>query len=385
VTPFNVTPFNVGRSRQWLLIVKFVLSVLALSFASAAFPQALCNEVQVLPRQLFRPTPEEACTAYVNEINSIQEQIYCGPQGGPYVYGKLLLTIVNPLYGNYGSVSHCQMRLTGPCTDLESLQPYSGRRVPCDIKISLTGPSATKVSTPGPAITQTATVTRNGTPEAGHAVRISLTGGGAAVSGTTDSSGKYSFSYVPPRNPVTAVVTATCSDCNNTATKSITVTGGDEICPAEPGSQVGNPINPSTARKVQTEVDYTDAAAHPLSLSRHYRSSADGPSAGLGGAWSHNYAGSISIAPADVASVSLGNGYSAYFQRDTPTSPWYTNPVNASNPDRLEQTGDTFTYTRDADNSRWTFTNTAPGVLPILNARLTSCTPGLSPSATAGR
>jgi RHS repeat-associated protein len=236
--------------------------------------------------------------------------------------------------------------------------------------ITLTGPSTTRVSTPGPAISQTASVTRNGVPEVGKAVSISLTSSsGAAISGTTDSNGNYAFTYVPPRSPVIAQLSATCSDCSNTATKAITVTGGNQSCPADPGSLEGNPINPALAYKVQAEPDYSDSAPHPLSLTRHYRSDLEIAPAGLVSGWSHNYAGRIRIAN-NTASVQLGNGSNVYFQRKDADKPWYNHPENTANPDRLEQVGDTITYTRDQDNSVWTFTNTSPG-LPLLVARLT--------------
>jgi RHS repeat-associated protein len=239
--------------------------------------------------------------------------------------------------------------------------------------IKITGPSTTRVSTPGPAIPQIATVTRNGTPIADKAVSISVNAG-TAISGTTDSNGNYAFTYVPPRSPVVAQLTATCSECSNTATKAITVTGGFESCPADPGTVEGNPINPALAHKVQTEVDYTDSAPHGLGLSRHYRSSLEVAFASMGSGWSHNYAGRINIVDDKFASILLGSGYSAYFQRDTPSSAWTTSPANAANPDRLDQSGDTITFLRDSDNSRWTFTNTSPGVLPIVNARLSTIT-----------
>jgi RHS repeat-associated protein len=251
---------------------------------------------------------------------------------------------------------------------------YKESRV-CPAAISLSGPSTTRVSTPGPAIRQTATVTRNGVPQAGKAVSINLTGGGsAAISGTTDSNGNYAFTYVPPRRPVVAQLTATCSECSNTATKAITVTGGIESCPADPGTVEGNPINPALAHKVQTETDYTDSAPHGLGQSRHYRSSQEVAFASMGSGWSHSYAGRINITDDKFASILLGSGYSAYFQRDTPSSAWYTNPANSAYPDRLDQSGDTLVYKRDSDNSRWTFTNTSPGQLPIVDARLSSIT-----------
>ena len=168
------------------------------------------------------------------------------------------------------------------------------------------------------------------------------------------------------------MITATCDGCGNTATKVITVTENPPICPAEPGSSEGNPINPAAAYKMQTEVDFTDAAPHGLSLSRHYRSSAGVAPANLGSAWSHNYAGRISITGDVVANISLGSGGGASFLRDTNTSPWSPDLVGASNFDRLVQSDETLIYTRASDESQWVFTNASPGVLPVVAARLIS-------------
>lgn len=240
------------------------------------------------------------------------------------------------------------------------------------LKIDLSGPNSTHALPAGPALPQTARVTRDGVAEANKPVSISMSGAGAlgGLSGTTDGNGEVRFSYLPPKTNTTqtAQITATCSDCSNTAQNPITVLPNPQSC-----LNIGNPIDPASARKDQFETDYTDTAPHALSLTRIYRSTLDAAPAGMGSAWTHGYAGSVSLSTdSKQATVNLGDGTRMAFSRSTDTSPWSAS--STATPDQLAQTGDTFTYTRDADNSRWTFTNTVPGSLPILNARLTSIT-----------
>jgi RHS repeat-associated protein len=239
-------------------------------------------------------------------------------------------------------------------------------------EIKLFGHNATKVSALGPALAQTATVSRNGVPIANQAVSVSITGGAQAISGITDSSGNYAFTYVPPRSPIVAQVIATCTNCTNTAIKAITVAGSYESCPSDLGTLEGNPVSPALGLKVQTEIDYADSFPHGLNLLRYYVSSPNVKSESMGEGWSHNYEGSIEVTTDKFASISFGSGYSSYFVRDQPNGPWYSNPTSTSNLDRLEQQGNIFVYYRDSDNSTWTFSNTNPGVLPIVNARLSS-------------
>jgi RHS repeat-associated protein len=253
-------------------------------------------------------------------------------------------------------------------------EPARDPVLPCPepLIINLTGPNTTHALPAGPALPQTARVTRNGAPEINKPVSISLSGAGGlgSLSGTTDGNGEVRFSYIPPETStsLTAQIIATCSDCTNTAQNPITVLPNPQSC-----LNIGNPIDPASARKDQLETDYTDNAPHALSLTRIYRSTLDAAPAGMGGAWSHGYAGSVSLSTdSKQATVNLGDGTRMAFSRSNDTSPWVVS--SSATPDQLAQTGDTFTYTRDADNSRWTFTNTVPGSLPILNARLTSIT-----------
>jgi hypothetical protein len=95
--------------------------------------------------------------------------------------------------------------------------------------IALSGPSRTKAMPAGPILPQWATVTKAGAAVAGKTVNITITGAGT-ISGTTNASGQFEFSYVPPeRRATTAMVTATCTDCTAPATKQIVVEHCD-IC-----------------------------------------------------------------------------------------------------------------------------------------------------------
>ena len=342
--------------------------------------QDACLEFSVRPRGIYRPTLELACSAYVADISLGDNNTHCirrDVNGNEiYEYGTTAFSVLNPHYAPSNSQEYCQIGVTGPCRPTGDfvLGEYTAIQLSCPSQIELTGPDTTKALPAGPNLSQFAKVTRNGNPYADRSVSISLTGGGStiALSGTTDANGQVRFTYVPPRFATSAVITATCDGCGNTATKVITVTENPPICPAEPGSSEGNPINPAAAYKMQTEVDFTDAAPHGLSLSRHYRSSAGVAPANLGSAWSHNYAGRISITGDVVANISLGSGGGASFLRDTNTSPWSPDLVGASNFDRLVQSDETLIYTRASDESQWVFTNASPGVLPVVAARLIS-------------
>lgn len=211
-----------------------------------------------------------------------------------------------------------------------------------NIEISLAGAGSTKALPAGPALPQIARVTSNGAPAAGKSVTITLVAGGA-LSGTTDGAGEFRFAYVPPYQRATQEqLTATCSDCNNTAQKTITVVQCD-ICERP----VGNPIQPGSGEKQESASDWIDAAPHPLSLTRHYRSAGNVDS-GLGGHWSHNFAGSA--VPGDTeAVVRLGDGSKVLFQRIGGV--WQSD----NRRDSLSADAAGVLYTRASDETRYQF------------------------------
>ena len=226
--------------------------------------------------------------------------------------------------------------------------------------IALNGPSATRALLAGPVLPQTATVQQNGSPAAGKNVSISVSGAGgvSSASGTTDGAGKFQFIYIPPKGMATVdTLTATCSDCTNTASKAIDVTLAPESCPREPGSSVGNPINPASGNKRETATDYTASGPHPLNFTRYYNSASNASQAigtGLGSNWSHNWAGSLSASTLSAV-ITLGDGSSAAFSRADITAPWQANTV-AGGADALTSTASGFIYSRSADDSSYVFT-----------------------------
>lgn len=117
------------------------------------------------------------------------------------------------------------------------LPQYTGERnwdgvigpVCSPLRIKLEGPSRTKALPAGWALPQTALVTNNGAPAPGKSVTITMSSG-STINGTTDAAGKLNFLYTPPyQKPATEMVTATCSECENTAQKTIDVEAC-EVC-----------------------------------------------------------------------------------------------------------------------------------------------------------
>jgi hypothetical protein len=97
--------------------------------------------------------------------------------------------------------------------------------------IELAGASTTQALPAGPALPQVATVTREGMPVASMPVSIRVDGNLVAT-GMTDFRGEYRFMYVPPiQRAATVVLTGLCTDCSNTATKTIVVEHCD-VCTA---------------------------------------------------------------------------------------------------------------------------------------------------------
>ena len=237
---------------------------------------------------------------------------------------------------------------------------------PQPVLIALIGLSSTKALPAGPALPHTALVSQNGTPLGGKSVSISVqsAGGTSALSGLTDGSGNFQLTYIPPGGRATQdTITATCTDCSNTASKGIDVTAVAESCPREPGSLFGNPINPASGSKRETAQDYTGNGPHPLSLTRHYTSNASSGAAlvaGLGGSWSHSWASALSASTLSAV-VTLGDGTSAAFSRTAIDQPWL--PVSGT--DALASTASGWFYSRSSDESSYLFSSTA-GAAPRL-------------------
>lgn len=66
------------------------------------------------------------------------------------------------------------------------------------------------------------------------------------------------------------------------------LTAGPSSCSANPGTQIGNPINFTSGNKYKAELDYRGAGAFPLVFERHYNS-AIGQYASIPGKWRHTY------------------------------------------------------------------------------------------------
>ena len=239
-------------------------------------------------------------------------------------------------------------------------------------------PGRTNALPAGPVVPVVASVTQNGSPLANRAVSISIAGG-TSLSGHTNSAGKFAFNYVPPSNPTTANLSATCTGCVNTAQTSITVDAPPPTCSAadfasEAGSLVGNPISPATGSKFQTENDFADNAPHGLSVTRQYRSTAGLPAAGFGtgNAWSHNYMASLVLSnDGKQATVALGDGSIVSFTRETQNYPWVPSVGNPNhqlaeiNPLQYNDAG-AQVYTSDADDTRYRFAITGGKAQAIL-------------------
>ena len=155
--------------------------------------------------------------------------------------------------------------------------------------------------------------------------------------------GELRFTYVPPRvGGVTVKLEATCDNCENTATNDIAIEPCD-VCAGQ--GEVGNPLQPGSGEKIQRETDWIDSGAHPLSLTRTYRSQGRF-TAGLGVAWTHNWSAFLNITGPIVY---WPDGTSVVLQsRDA--SNW-----SASNLDTLQRSGEGYIYTRASDESRWEF------------------------------
>ena len=89
------------------------------------------------------------------------------------------------------------------------------------LQIELSGASRTKALAAGPVLPHIARLS-GGTSVAAKAVSIRIKDGGV-IDGVTDSNGEFRFIYVPPWVAKIDVLIGTCTECSNTATKTITV------------------------------------------------------------------------------------------------------------------------------------------------------------------
>jgi RHS repeat-associated protein len=206
------------------------------------------------------------------------------------------------------------------------------------VLIALKGQTVTRASPVGPVLPQLAVVTQGGQALAGRQVSVAIEGQGA-LNGVTDSSGSFTFTYVPPRVATNDNVIARCSGCSNTASHVISVEGpGTQICPAEPGDLLANPIMPATGEKVQLEADFTDGSAHALDFGRSYRSQ-DG--------WRHSFDARV-ILRAAARLVRLGDGSLSVFTQSN--GAWV-----GDNADRLVEHAGGYTFQRSTQDRRYEF------------------------------
>jgi YD repeat-containing protein len=207
--------------------------------------------------------------------------------------------------------------------------------------ISLSGGAHTKALPAGPSLLQTAKVMQGAVPAIGKHVSIT-TDGGSSISGITDSVGNFNFRYVPfSLKGGRETISATCSDCVNTA-KKIIVVDAPETCEAPRG----NPILAASGQKFQVENDWTDSSPHPLSIERFHRSSGIIP-VGFGNAWTHYFTSKVENFPG-VKIIRLGDGTNVTFRKDA-SNTWSAE----SSQDTLVALSWDWLYTRNIDGSQW--------------------------------
>jgi YD repeat-containing protein len=228
--------------------------------------------------------------------------------------------------------------------------------VPDDVIIELNGPSATKALPAGPVLPQIISTKQGRYPYPSASVGYKLDGG-AFQWFATDREGNFRFNFEPPsRQAGTFHITAACwASCANQAEKDIVVAGCD-ICQGK-----GNPIAPGSGEKLQSESDWQDASAHPLSFSRHYRSHGAAAS-GLGPNWSHDYSASISGTSLSRI-VQLGSGMRVTFHRSDINKPW----ASDTGSDMLADGLGGLVFTRGSDEARYQFD--VAGVLQSITQR----------------
>lgn len=220
--------------------------------------------------------------------------------------------------------------------------------LPASFTVSLVGASSTHVSPAGPALLQTAHVDQNGSPGAGKEVTISLSDG-TAQQGVTDGAGNFVFTFAPPPKSTSVRLAATCSECQNTAEKTIDVAGVDAGTCSR--TLIGNPINLASGEKVQYETDWIDASVDPLTFARTYGSASPdvARTAGLGPNWLHSFWGTVA-GSSDGKTVYLGDGTRLTL---SPTSTGTYAGLGAAG--TLVVTADGQEFTRGSDDSHWKF------------------------------
>jgi RHS repeat-associated protein len=96
-------------------------------------------------------------------------------------------------------------------------------------------------------------------------------------------------------------------------------------CPSD-GSSTPHPITPATGEKQLFESDWQDSGAHPLSISRSYRSQVTSSFAGLSGLAGHWHLSSIASLALSAnqlqANLSLGSGNARRFSRASASNAW---------------------------------------------------------------
>jgi RHS repeat-associated protein len=355
-------------------LVKLIIFVVALVNGITAFADSCPRKYQVASGyQNFQwySTRGQACTSFV-------EQNYPAYDGGKCDTRLPGAGFTNSFWGEAKEVFNPGLPLPGYICELWNRQAtcngydFAGyqnilvngftynERVSVEYEIALSGAGSTHYLSAGPAIPITATVYKCKAPVSGVNVGISVTGEGGVSNfgGTTNAAGQVGFTYIPPRqlliNQTTngsAKITATCPDCSNTAEQQITLIPNPPICEAKQG----NPIEPASAVKSQTETDYSDSGAYLLSFTRHYRSNGANAQAGLGSHWSHNYAIQLRLAANGLsANVSYGGGSAVSFSRTTTTSAWLlASPDQAGS--SLQQSASEFTLSRAEGDERVNF------------------------------
>ena len=108
-------------------------------------------------------------------------------------------------------------------------------------------------------------------------------------------------------------------------------------------------IQPATGQVAHGEADWDDASPHPLSLTRHYKSQGN-VAAGLGAAWSHNWAASAQKLDLQAA-IRFGDGSKVFFTRSSTGSVW----LAQNQRDSLVETPTGLSYARLSDEVRYDF------------------------------
>lgn len=306
-------------------------------------------------------TPQKACDnfaqtvyAWVGPVTRLAEGTATNAGYNCYVYasnGGYVASTGIYYAGRIATVSSCPAHstldgggATCSCDPGYFPDPTQTQCVASQNRITLVGASRTKALVAGPALAQTARVTNTaGAGQSAISVTITIARGGT-VSGLTNHSGEFEFTYVPPARAANDHLTATCSNCVNVAEKDIAVDPCD-VC--EP--TVGNPVQPASGEKLQTDVDWIDSSSHPLTVARTYRSFG-APWAGLGATWSLPWAATAVVMETE-AWIRLGDGRRVNFRRVSTQQPWAAD----ASADSLVATSEGFRYRRASDGVSWDF------------------------------